>query len=150
MATKTTKTINDVKTPKKALKTPKKGQKSPKNAKTQAIKGAGKGGIVPPKERRFGQPNGNKQGRGFWKKEDTPRWKLEQMMKLTDTELFEVANNSDAPLFERKLAQCLKDGKWKEIQEMINQVYGFPMQAVETRDLTPPPPLSPRKAKEKK
>ncbi len=26
----------------------------------------------PPKNRQFGQPDGNKRGNGYWKKEDTP------------------------------------------------------------------------------
>ena len=38
-------------------------------------------GVAPPKERQFGQPNGNKRHSGAWKKEDTARYKLEQMMK---------------------------------------------------------------------
>ena len=41
----------------------------------------------PPKNRQFGQPEGNKSSRGAWKKEDTPRYKLEQMMKLDEDEL---------------------------------------------------------------
>ena len=100
---------------------------------------AGNGGVVPPKERQFGQPNGNPRHNGAWKKEDTARYKLEQMLKLTSKELEAVFNDEDAPLFERKLAACIHKGKWKEIESMINQVYGYPKQAVaaEVTDVKP-------------
>lgn len=101
-----------------------------KNAKTQAR--AGKGGVVPPKNRQFGQPGGNPQGRGFWKRENTPRYKLEKMMQLTQAELVEIREDKDAPAFERKLAACILAGEWKEIESMINQVYGMPKQPVES------------------
>lgn len=102
---------------------------------------------MPPKERQFGQPNGNPRHNGAWKKEDTARYKLEQMLKLSEEELKNVATDKDAPLFERKLATCIAKGQWKEIEGMMNQVYGQPKQSVETIDLTPPKPLSPRKQK---
>lgn len=113
----------------------------------QGIVKTGRGGQMPPKERQFGQPNGNPRHNGAWKKEDTARYKLEQMLKLSEDELRKVAIDKDAPLFERKLATCIAKGQWKEIEGMINQVYGQPKQSVETIDLTPPKPLSPRKQK---
>jgi hypothetical protein len=70
-------------------------------------------------------------GKGFWKREDTPRYKLEQMMKLDEDQLVRIYNNKKAPLFERKLAKCIKDGNWKEIESMINQVYGAVKQSVD-------------------
>lgn len=80
----------------------------------------------PPKERQFGQPNGNKRREGFWDIEASARYKLEQMLKLTEPELRELAGDKDAPLFERKLATCIAKGQWKEIEGMMNQVYGAP------------------------
>ena len=68
---------------------------------------------------------------GAWKKEDTPRYKLEQMMKLNTNELKSVVEDEDAPLFERKLALAIKDGNWKEIREMMHEVYGTPKQSVD-------------------
>lgn len=68
---------------------------------------------------------------GAWKKEDTARFKLEKMMKLTEKELSEVFKNPDTPLFERKLAQCIVKGEWKQIEGMINQVYGKPKETVD-------------------
>ena len=61
---------------------------------------------------------------GAWKKEDTPRFKLEQMMKLSEPDLRKVAEDKDAPLFERKLATAIAKGQWREIKEMIQEVYG--------------------------
>lgn len=80
----------------------------------------------PPKERQFGQPNGNKRREGFWDIEASARYKLEQMLKLSEDELGELARDKDAPLFERKLAICIARGQWKEIEGMMNQVYGAP------------------------
>lgn len=82
---------------------------------------------------------------GGWKKSDTARYKLEQMMKLSSAEIDAIADDVDAPLFERKLAIAIVNGDWKIIEGMTNQVYGYPKQSVEQVNLTPPPPLSPRK-----
>lgn len=68
---------------------------------------------------------------GAWKKEDTPRYKLEQMMKLGEDELRKVAESKNAPLFERKLAIAIRKGEWREIKEMIEQVYGKAKESVE-------------------
>jgi len=68
---------------------------------------------------------------GAWKKEDTPRFKLEQMMKLSANDLQTVIDDEDAPLFEHKLAQAIQDGNWREIDSMINQVYGKPKESVD-------------------
>ena len=74
---------------------------------------------------------------GAWKKEDTARYKLEKMMKLSEDELRKVASDKEAPLFERKLATCIAKGQWKEIEGMINQVYGKPKETIEHKDITP-------------
>ena len=104
------------------------------NATKQAIVNAGRGGVVPPKERQFGQPNGNKRHNGAWRKEDTPRYKLEQMLKLSEAELRDVLDDKDAPLFERRLAKSiLTENEFKTSEAMINQVYGAPKQVQETK-----------------
>ena len=110
------------------------------NATKQANVKAGRGGIVPPVDKRFGQPNGNPRHNGAWKKEDTARYKLEQMLKLSEKELKQVAKDDEAPLFERKLAICIANGNWKEIEGMMNQVYGQPKQKIESV-ITAPKPL---------
>ena len=68
---------------------------------------------------------------GAWKKESTPRYKLEQMMKLSEPDLRKVAEDKDAPLFERKLATAIAKGQWREIKEMIQEVYGKPKESVD-------------------
>lgn len=77
--------------------------------------------------------NANPQNRhnGAWKKEDTPRYKLEQMMKLSADDLLKVAKDTKAPLFEQKLAIAIKKGQWREIREMIQEVYGKPKESVD-------------------
>ena len=61
---------------------------------------------------------------GSWHKEDTPRYWLETMMKMGEKELQTIYDNESEPFFKRKLAQCIKNGEWKEIKEMIQEVYG--------------------------
>ena len=105
------------------------------NATKQANVKAGRGGVIPPVDKQFGQPNGNPRHNGAWKKEDTARYKLEQMLKLSEGELRSLAQDKDAPLFERKLATCIATGKWREIEGMMNQVYGSPKQVVEQTNI---------------
>ena len=96
--------------------------------------GLGRGGMMPPKERQFGQPNGNPRHNGAWKKEDTPRYKLEQMIKLGKNDLEAILNDDDAPLFERRLARSLlTENDFKTTEAMINQIYGAPKQVQETK-----------------
>lgn len=75
---------------------------------------------------------------GHWKMEATPRYQLEQMIKLTADDVIKIANDPDAPLFSRRLARSLlKENKWNVTEAMINQVYGKPKEVVETIDTTP-------------
>jgi hypothetical protein len=75
--------------------------------------------------------NPERRHNGAWKKEDTPRYKLEQMMKLSMTELQEVIDDQSAPLFEIKLATAIREGNWNVIKEMTEQVYGRAAQAID-------------------
>ncbi len=70
---------------------------------------------------------------GGWVKTDTPRFKLEKMMKLSHKELQDFAMDEDQPLFDRKLAKFIADGEWKTIREMVAEVYGTPKS---TTDIT--------------
>ena len=56
-------------------------------------------------------------------------------MKLSEKELADIHNDLDAPLFERKLARAIKNGNWREIDGMINQVYGKPKESVDMTSL---------------
>lgn len=75
--------------------------------------------------------NPERRNPGGWRKSDTPRFKLEQMMKLGEDELRKVAESKDAPLFERKLAIAIRKGEWREIKEMIQEVYGKPKESID-------------------
>ena len=106
------------------------------------------GDCKPPKNRQFGQPEGNKRGRGFWKKEDTARFKLEKMITLSDAELKAIIDG-DNPEFEKSIADIIlsiridtdKDGnkipahqRFKAVEGLINQVYGTPVQKEITKE----------------
>lgn len=93
----------------------------------------------PPIDKQFGKPNGNKRRQGFWDIKASARYKLEQMLKLSEPELKDIAIDKEAPLFERKLATCIAKGNWKEIEGMMNQVYGLPKQKIENTVITPKP-----------
>lgn len=103
-----------------------------KNPTKQGKRGSVKVGYKkPPKNRQFGQPEGNKRHNGAWKKEDTARYKLEQMMKLTTAELKGLLKDDQSPAFEKRLALCVLTGEWKELEGMIDQVYGKPKNPVD-------------------
>lgn len=106
------------------------------NTTTKQVKGEGKlkNGNPINVSAQFGQPNGNPRHNGAWRKEDTARYKLEKMMSLTEAELIKVATDKDAPYFERKLATCINRGQWKEIEGMMNQVYGAPVAKTITKE----------------
>lgn len=118
-----------------AITTSKKQAKTKSNNATKQAKRAGRGGVVPPADKQFGKPHGNPRHNGAWRKEDTARYKLEQMLRLSESELRDIAIDKEAPLFERKLANCIATGKWKEIEGMMNQVYGQPKQLVENHNI---------------
>lgn len=90
----------------------------------------------PSPETRFGAIRGNTRSSGAWKKEDTARYKLEKMLVLTAKELVTIANDKNAPMFERRVAQSLlKENDFKTTEAMINQVYGVPKQIVEQTNI---------------
>ena len=68
--------------------------------------------------------NPQNRANGSWKKEDTARFKLEQMMQLPEDQLQAIGSDMTAPLFERKLAKAMIDGQWTVIKEMMQEVYG--------------------------
>jgi hypothetical protein len=100
-----------------------KERKATEQAKVSPISG-----TPPPEHTQFGKPNGNPRHNGAWKKEDTPRYKLEQMEKLSEAELKAIYDDPESPLFERRLAEAIIKGDWKVIESIINQVYGQPKQ----------------------
>lgn len=62
--------------------------------------GLGRGGVRPPKERQFGQPNGNPRNNGAWKKEESARGKFELWIKMTEDELSELLKKENIASFD--------------------------------------------------
>lgn len=100
-------------------------------------------GTAPPEDRQFGKKNGNPRHNGAWKKEDTPRYKLERMITLDKGELEAIIADDKAPEFERGMADIIIQIRYDEdaegtkrpaaqrfqaMEKMINQVYGQPAQ----------------------
>lgn len=86
------------------------------------------------KKTRFGGERGNPQGHGYFKVQNSARYKLELMIKLPAEELEKIKDDENASKFERDLAKVILDEnlesivKWKILKEMIDEVYGTPAQ----------------------
>ena len=110
------------------------------------------GNKKPPKERQFGQPNGNPRHNGAWRKEDTLRYKWEKMTAMSDEELEAILAREDAGRVEKMTAEVLLDKTMKPSEKMSilfglsNQVYGMPKQVNENKNIEIKPIL-PRKDK---
>lgn len=109
---------------------------------SQENKGIGSGNSEGSKRTQFGQPNGNPRSDGHWKKTDTPRYKMEQLLKMSREELIEVVKDDSGKLgfFEQAIAKnILELGGNSSPQNMgamnslVNQVYGMPK---EQKDIT--------------
>lgn len=114
------------------------------------------GNKKPPKNRQFGQPEGNPRGRGFWKKEDTLRFKLQQVAKMSMDELGELVQDSTAGEFERQVAQTIlqlstvdPNKRWQILEGLTNQDSGFPKQQVEQKNIELKPILPKLKKRRK-
>ncbi len=96
----------------------------------------------PPKNRQFGKKTGNKPGRGFWRKEDTARYKFQQIIQMTAEELTALASGADAGEYEKNIAKTILDlqgldviKRWQILEGMIVQSSGYPKQQVEQRNI---------------
>lgn len=102
----------------------------------------------------FGQPNGNKQGHGFFKKEDTIRYKWEKMLELDDEELERIKGDKTASRVEKMTAEVLLDKEMKplekltSLEKLANQVYGFPKQEIKQTNIEVPAPRLPKNKSE--
>ena len=108
---------------------------------TKQVPRAGNGGTIPPVERQFGKPNGNPRHNGAWKKEDTLRYKWEQILKMTDDELRAVLADQKVGRVEKMTAEVLLDSTMKPtdkiavLDRLATQVYGFPKQEVQQTNI---------------
>ena len=85
---------------------------------------------------RFGGPRGNR-----CRREDTPRYKLERLITLTEAEIQAIIDDTTAPLFDRQIGNALMHADWNTLERTINQVYGPPVQRIEQTDMPAPTPL---------
>lgn len=104
-------------------------EKSPTKQRRPSV---GRGGVPTPDG--F-EKHPERRHNGAWKKEATARYKLEQMLMLSEEELTAIVKDKDAPYFERKLATCINNGDWAVLQGMMNQVYGMPKQVNENKNI---------------
>lgn len=98
-------------------------------------------GVAPPVDKQFGKPNGNPRHNGAWKKEDTLRYKWEQIIKMTDDELEAILNNPNIGRVEKMTAEVLLDRHMKPTEKisvldrLATQIYGFPKQSIENKNI---------------
>jgi hypothetical protein len=103
-------------------------------------------GVAPPKERRFGEKNGNPRHNGAWKKEDTLRYKWERILEMDNNELAEVLKDPKCGRVEKMTAEVLLDNEMKStekiavLDKLATQIYGQPRQKIESV-ITAPKPL---------
>lgn len=78
---------------------------------------------------------------GAWKKEDTLRYKWEQMLKMDDEELTTVLLNPKSSRVEKMTADVLLSNDMKPyekltaLEKLANQVYGMPKQINENKNI---------------
>lgn len=108
----------------------------------------------PPKEHQFGAEKANPSHHGAWKKEDTLRYKLQQIAKMTSDELQGLLSNPEAGEFEKNAARTLlemsglePEKRWRVIEGLTNQDSGFPKQQVENKNIELRPILPKREKK---
>ena len=81
---------------------------------------------------RFGGPKANPRHNGAWKKQDTLRFKWEQILKMTDDELKELLKDEKIGRVEKMTAEVLLSKSMKPTEKILvmdklaTQVYGAP------------------------
>lgn len=87
-----------------------KGKKTLKNATKQAKKPrAGKGGVVPPKNRQFGAKNGNPRSNGRWRKEDSISYQYNLILRMTPVELDKYEKSPNLTMAQQIAIRRIKD-----------------------------------------
>lgn len=109
-----------------------------KNPTKQRKPSVGRGGVPTPDGfEKYPERRHN----GAWKKEDTLRYKWEQMLKLDAEELQAVLADPKASRVEQMTAEVLLDENMKpfeklaSLKELANQVYGMPKQINENKNI---------------
>lgn len=92
-------------------------------------------------ETQFGGPRANPRHNGAWKKEDTLRYKWEQIIKMTDAELEELLKDPTIGRVEQMTAEVLLSRSMKPtekiavLDKLATQIYGQPKQLVENHNI---------------
>ena len=96
--------------PRKKTESSEKGKKTLKNATKQAKKPrAGKGGVVPPKNRQFGAKNGNPRNNGRWRKEDSISYQYNLILRMTPVELDKYEKSPNLTMAQQIAIRRIKD-----------------------------------------
>ncbi len=96
--------------PRKKTESSEKGKKTLKNATKQAKKPrAGKGGVVPPKNRQFGAKNGNPRSNGRWRKEDSISYQYNLILRMTPVELDKYEKSPNLTMAQQIAIRRIKD-----------------------------------------
>lgn len=81
---------------------------------------------------------------GAWKKEDTLRFKLQQVAKMTDEELRAIIDDTTAGEYEKNAARTIlemsslePEKRWRVLEGLTNQDSGMPRQQIDNRKLPP-------------
>ena len=91
------------------------------NATKQAKKPrAGKGGVIPPKDRQFGQKNGNPRSNGRWKKEDSLSYQYNLLLRMTPTEFEKYQNSPELTMAQKIAIQRIKDSLESDGKALYN------------------------------
>ncbi len=94
------------------------------------------GGVLPPGF----EAHPERRNSGGWKKSENARWQLEQVCKMNQSEVTELANDESKPMMLRRFARSLlKENSWKTTEGMLNQIYGSPKQTMEVQQVDPKP-----------
>lgn len=94
------------------------------------------GAVLPPGF----EAHPERRGSGGWKKSENARWQLEQVCKMSQKEVAELANDESKPMMLRRFARSmLKENNWKTTEGMLNQIYGAPKQTMEVQQVDPKP-----------
>lgn len=103
---------------------------------------AGRGGVIPPKETQFGGSDANPRHNGVWKKEDTLRFKMQRIAKMTRAELDALLRDEAVGEFEKGVARSIlatarmdDEKAWRILEGLINQDGGYPKQQVEQKNI---------------
>ena len=122
-----------------------------KNPTKQRKPSVGRGGVPTPDGfEKYPERRHN----GAWKKEDTLRYKWEQMLKLDEAELQVVLEDPKASRVEHMTAEILLSDKMRPSEKLMalatlaNQVYGLPKQVNENHNIELKP-IIPMKKDEK-